>query len=122
MMRGPTIHGLLTFSAYTASTVFLMTISMGAGQAQTAASPPTSPPASTPEHRSPSPAPRRAAPDDASAPVPPVVHRSALRPRSPDAVPVGSWSEANRVVDEVGGWKAYLKEAHNHPKGPEAAK
>lgn len=64
------------------------------------------------------PAPRPQA-HDANAPVPPVLHRSALRPRSPDAVPVGSWSEANRVVDEVGGWKAYLKEAHGLPKESE---
>lgn len=67
------------------------------------------------------PAPRAQA-HDANAPVPPAQHRSALRPRSADAVPVGSWSEANRVVDEVGGWKAYLKEAHSQPKEPEKTK
>jgi hypothetical protein len=41
---------------------------------------------------------------------------------TPDAVPVGSWSDANRVVDEVGGWKTYLKEAHGQPPAQEKAK
>jgi hypothetical protein len=61
----------------------------------------------------PSPTAVRAQPEDPQAAVPPVVHRSALRPATrPEATPVGSWTEANRVVDQVGGWKAYLKEAH----------
>lgn len=62
-------------------------------------------------------------PEDAKVPVPPVQHRSALR-GAPSAapVPVESWSNANRVVDEVGGWRAYLKEAHGLPAPTERGK
>lgn len=87
----------------------------------TAARPATPSTPATPKALSAPPLPRALA-DDPNAPVPPAVHRSALRPRSPEAVPVGSWSDANRVVDEVGGWKAYLKEAHGLPKNGEKAK
>ncbi|MFM2185994.1 MAG: hypothetical protein ACO26F_08840 [Burkholderiaceae bacterium] len=59
-------------------------------------------------------------PDDAQAPVPPVVHRSALRAFAADPVPVGSWVNANRLVDELGGWRAYLKEAHGMPQSSAA--
>ncbi len=61
-------------------------------------------------------------PLDAQAPVPAVVHRSALRPSAAEPIPVGSWLNANRVVEEAGGWRAYLKEAHGIPSGPEKAK
>lgn len=61
----------------------------------------------------PMPSAARAQPEDPQAAVPPVVHRSALRPAARTEAPsVGSWAEANRVVDQVGGWKAYLREAH----------
>ena len=61
--------------------------------------------------------------EDAKAPVPPVQHRSALRGApAAAAIPVESWSNANRVVDEVGGWRAYLKEAHGLPASAEKGK
>lgn len=61
--------------------------------------------------------------EDAKAPVPPVQHRSALRGApAVAAVPVESWSNANRVVDQVGGWRAYLKEAHGLPASAEKGK
>ncbi|MFM8638275.1 MAG: hypothetical protein ACKOER_11255, partial [Betaproteobacteria bacterium] len=37
------------------------------------------------------------------------------REPKPTPEPVGSWPEANRVVEEVGGWRSYLKEAHGSP-------
>ncbi|MFM8738308.1 MAG: hypothetical protein ACKOGB_11875 [Betaproteobacteria bacterium] len=37
------------------------------------------------------------------------------REPKPTPEPVGSWPEANRVVEEVGGWRSYLKEAHGLP-------
>lgn len=48
--------------------------------------------------------------------LPEKLHHSALR-REPNPMPepVGSWPEANRVVDEVGGWRSYLKQAHGLP-------
>ena len=83
---------------------------------------PATQPMTPPMARSTTPAPRPQ-PEDAKAPVPPVQHRSALR-AAPSAapVPVESWSNANRVVDEVGGWRAYLKEAHGLPPQPEKGK
>lgn len=50
-------------------------------------------------------------PLDAAAPVPPAVHRSVLRGgwgrADASAVP---WAEANRTVNQVGGWRAYARE------------
>lgn len=57
---------------------------------------------------------------DARTPVPPVIHRSAIpRPApstaSPSTAPTATWVESNRLVDQIGGWKAYLREAHGSP-------
>lgn len=82
-----------------------------AAQAQVSTSPPLPPPP-----QSPPPSPARAQPEDPKAVVPPVIHRSAVRSAArSETPPVGSWADANRVVDQVGGWKAYLKEAHSAP-------
>lgn len=87
-----------------------------AGPAAPAAASPSTPavPAASPQ---------RPSPEDAQARVPPVQHRSALRsaPSVAPAAPVAveSWPQANRVVDEVGGWRAYLKEAHGMAPSPE---
>lgn len=92
-------------SAVVAATVLWLVDSLGSFAWAQSVSP--NPPRST--------APRWS-PDDAQAPVPPVVHRSALRAFAADPVPVGSWVNANRLVDEAGGWRAYLKEAHGMPQ------
>jgi hypothetical protein len=58
------------------------------------------------------------APLDARATVPPAVYRSALGSyRALREQPVGSWRAANETVHGIGGWRAYLREAH----APEAA-
>lgn len=55
-------------------------------------------------------------PEDPSAPTPPVVHRAAVTAvHRVEPTAVGSWLQANRVVDAVGGWRSYLKEAHDQP-------
>ncbi len=51
-------------------------------------------------------------PQDAKAPVPPVIYRSPLanyRVLSDDTVT--SWKETNDNVGRIGGWRAYAKEA-----------
>ncbi|MBE0622235.1 MAG: hypothetical protein IH605_16720 [Burkholderiales bacterium] len=51
-------------------------------------------------------------PQDAEAPVPPVIYRSPLanyRVLSDDTVT--SWKETNDNVGRIGGWRAYAKEA-----------
>ena len=101
--------------------IALLITSSATAQPSTGAAPLTQTQTQSPQ-RPPRPEAVRAQPHDVSAPVPPVVHRSALRPMAPDAVPVGSWSDANRVVDEAGGWKAYLREAHGQPPTVEKAK
>ena len=105
---------------------FLVAVILGHGWPTAAQTPPagtpTTPPAMQPMARPIAPAPRPK-PEDAKAPVPPVQHRSALPGVSAAAaVPVESWSNANRVVDEVGGWRAYLKEAHGLPAQAEKGK
>ncbi len=114
---------LMTLSALSAliTQIALLFTSSATAQPSTGAAPQTQTQTQAPQ-RPPRPAAVRAQPHDVSAPVPPVVHRSALRPMAPDAVPVGSWSDANRVVDEAGGWKAYLREAHGQPPAVEKAK
>jgi len=95
-----------------------------AQSAQSAQSAPATQATGTPGPTTPAapPAPR-AQPENPQAAVPPVLHRSALRSAPTAApVPVGSWSDANRVVDEVGGWRSYLKEAHGMPTPPEKKK
>jgi hypothetical protein len=61
-------------------------------------------------------APGRADPLDAQAAVPPVRFSSAFTPyrRMSDA-PVGSWREANDTVTQIGGWRAYAREANTPP-------
>lgn len=57
---------------------------------------------------------RSARPDvlDAAARVPPVVHRSPLAQyRRYADEPTGSWREANELVNRIGGWRAYAREA-----------
>jgi hypothetical protein len=51
-------------------------------------------------------------PTDAHAAVPPLVYRSALAQHQPltDA-PAITWPQANRTVAQVGGWRAYAREA-----------
>lgn len=116
MMRMPSV---LRPSVSTATAGVLSIILIGAAHAQTAT--PRSAPTSG--NHSSSPVMQRAQPEDAKAPVPPVVHRSALsNRRTADPIPVESWSQANRVVDEVGGWRSYLKEAHGMPAATEPRK
>jgi hypothetical protein len=51
-------------------------------------------------------------PLDASAPVPPLVHRSTLDSyRNLAESPPLNWREANDTVGSVGGWRAYAREA-----------
>ena len=51
---------------------------------------------------------------DPKAPVPPVIHRSALTDYRPlgDAG-VGPWRDANDEVGRIGGWRAYSREAQS---------
>ncbi len=50
-------------------------------------------------------------PADAQAPVPPVLHRSAIASyRSIPDESVGSWRTANQNVNRIGGWRTYAKE------------
>ena len=54
----------------------------------------------------------RADPLEASAPVPPALHRSVLGDhRAYRPAEVGSWSEANETVNRIGGWRTYAREA-----------
>lgn len=93
--------------AFSLSFVTAAALAQGPARAQ-AAQPPSATAAA--------PAAPAAASPAAHAPLSAELHRSALR-REPNATPepVGSWPEANRVVDEVGGWRSYLKEAHGSP-------
>ena len=51
-------------------------------------------------------------PLDAAAPVPRVVHRSALDGyRANRDAPVRAWKDANDEVSRIGGWRAYAREA-----------
>jgi hypothetical protein len=75
-------------------------------------------------------APARAAdPTDPRAEVPPLHHASALdRYRRLSPEPLGDWRAAHDTVARIGGWRAYLREAHapeaaasassNRPSGP----
>jgi hypothetical protein len=55
---------------------------------------------------------RAADPADPMAAVPAVKHRSAFATyRRPADAPVGSWLEANRTVNRIGGWRTYAREA-----------
>jgi hypothetical protein len=58
-------------------------------------------------------------PADASAPVPPLVVRSALGAhRGMTDETLGSWREANDTVGRIGGWRTYAKEAEPAAPNP----
>lgn len=65
----------------------------------------------------------RPAPDDPRAPVPAVQYQSPLAGYRAHAEPdVGSWRAANERVGQVGGWKAYAREAaQTQPASPGTA-
>jgi hypothetical protein len=59
--------------------------------------------------------------------VPPINHCSVLRPpmaaSSPGSAPPpapSAWREANRAVDQAGGWRAYAREAARTAERPAA--
>lgn len=61
-------------------------------------------------------------PADAAAPVPKVVHRSALAGYRRHTEPeTKAWRQANDEVARIGGWRAYLREAaETTPAAPAA--
>lgn len=98
-----------------------LTLAMAHGETHPTAQTPTAAQPQTPlTHPAPSRAAEPSAPkharaqaDNPNAPVPAVVHRSALRGgRASEGVAVESWPQANRLVYEVGGWRSYLRQAH----------
>ena len=57
--------------------------------------------------------PARPNPLQADAPVPPLRHTSALtRYKAHTEVEVGAWRKANDLTAQIGGWRAYAREAH----------
>ena len=61
----------------------------------------------------------RADPLDARAAVPTVRFSSAFAPyRRMSETPVGSWREANDTVTQIGGWRAYAREANTPVNTP----
>lgn len=57
--------------------------------------------------------PARPNPLQADAPVPPLRHTSALtRYKAHTDVEVGAWRKANDLTAQIGGWRAYAREAH----------
>lgn len=57
--------------------------------------------------------PSRPNPLQADAPVPPLRHTSALsRYKTHTEVEVGAWRQANDLTAQIGGWRAYAREAH----------
>jgi hypothetical protein len=61
----------------------------------------------------------RADPLDAQAVVPPVRFNSVFAPYlRMGETPVGSWREANDTVTQIGGWRAYAREANPPPAPP----
>lgn len=65
-------------------------------------------------HAQPSaPAPQRPNPLQADAPVPPLRHTSPFaRYKAHTEVEVGGWRQANDLTAQIGGWRAYAREAH----------
>ena len=81
---------------------------------------PAQPVFAQPTPAQPASAPGRADPLDAQAVVPTVRFNSAFAPyRRMGETPVGSWREANDTVTQIGGWRAYAREA-NTPPAPAA--
>lgn len=65
--------------------------------------------------------PARPNPLQADAPVPPLRHNSALtRYKAHTEVEVGAWRKANDLTAQIGGWRAYAREAHA-PDAPVAS-
>jgi hypothetical protein len=65
-------------------------------------------------HAQPAPAARGADPLDAKAAVPPAAHRSAMSGyRAARDTPGAPWKDANETVTRIGGWRVYLREAHD---------
>ena len=65
--------------------------------------------------------PARPNPLQADAPVPPLRHTSALtRYKAHTEVEVGAWRKANDLTAQIGGWRAYAREA-NAPDAPVAS-
>ncbi|MDX9844891.1 MAG: hypothetical protein RBT42_14185 [Aquabacterium sp.] len=57
--------------------------------------------------------PSRPNPLQADATVPPLRHNSALsRYKAHTEVEVGAWRQANDLTAQIGGWRAYAREAH----------
>lgn len=64
--------------------------------------------------------PSRPNPLQADAPVPPLRHHSAFaRYKAHAEVEVGAWRQANDLTAQIGGWRAYAREAHA-PDSPDA--
>ena len=67
--------------------------------------------------------PSRPNPLQADAPVPPLRHNSALsRYKAHTEVEVGAWRQANDLSAQIGGWRAYAREAQapDSPDSPDA--
>lgn len=57
--------------------------------------------------------PARPSPLQADAPVPPLRHTSPFaRYKAHTEVEVGDWRQANDLTAQIGGWRAYAREAH----------
>ena len=57
--------------------------------------------------------PSRHSPLQADAPVPPLRHTSPFaRYKAHTEVEVGDWRQANDLTAQIGGWRAYAREAH----------
>lgn len=66
------------------------------------------------------PHPQRPEPLQADAPVPPLRHTSAFaRYKAHTEIEVGAWRQANDLTAQIGGWRAYAREAHA-PDAPAA--
>jgi len=64
--------------------------------------------------------PARPNPLQADAPVSPLRHNSALtRYKAHTDIEVGAWRKANDLTAQIGGWRAYAREAHA-PDSPDA--
>ena len=65
-------------------------------------------------------APQRPSPLQADAPVPPLRHTSPFaRYKAHTEVEVGAWRQANDLTAQIGGWRAYAKEAATGQSAPD---